>query len=183
MKLHDTIHLMASPDYKDRFLAEFWQLQIRKEKLDALIAKHEEGELDFTPSCPIPLLKDQSKVMQEYIEILNIRAEIEGISLLGRETEVEPDQCGTEDDPNLYAFWEAVRAACKEIVNEDCTTEAKKVTMGMFLTILRLNIETTLTAIGKAAVLAGKATGKLGAEKGRETVKDAEAETSESDEA
>lgn len=33
MKLKDTIKLMESDDYKDRFKAEYYQVKIRKEKL------------------------------------------------------------------------------------------------------------------------------------------------------
>lgn len=79
--LHDTIELMESSDYQDRFRAEYHQLRIRCEKLDAMIVKYEAGTLDFAPSCPIDLLKEQEKHMIEYLHAMKIRAEIEKISL------------------------------------------------------------------------------------------------------
>lgn len=39
MELKDTIDLMNSSDYKDRFKAEYWQVKIRLEKLRKMIAK------------------------------------------------------------------------------------------------------------------------------------------------
>lgn len=37
--LKDTISLMTSDDYKDRLLAEYWQLKIRHQKLQVAIAR------------------------------------------------------------------------------------------------------------------------------------------------
>lgn len=37
--LKDTVSLMASDDYKDRLLAEYWQLKIRHQKLQVAIAR------------------------------------------------------------------------------------------------------------------------------------------------
>lgn len=42
---------MNSVDYKDRFKAEYWQTQVRYEKLHAMIIKYEAGTLNFTPTC------------------------------------------------------------------------------------------------------------------------------------
>lgn len=81
MELKDTIELMNSSDYKDRFKAEYLQTKIRYEKLHAMIIKHEAGTLDFDPTCSIPLLVEQKRYMGEYLRCLEIRAEIEGINL------------------------------------------------------------------------------------------------------
>ena len=81
MELKDTIELMNSKDYKDRFKAEYYQLKIRYDKLDAMTVKYEAGTLDFTPDCSLELLKGQKRHMGEYIRHLRIRAEIEGIEL------------------------------------------------------------------------------------------------------
>lgn len=81
MELKDTIKLMQSSDYKDRFKAEYYQLEIRYYKLRNVIHKYEFGELDFELSCPIEMLKEQSDFMERYLRILELRAEIEGISL------------------------------------------------------------------------------------------------------
>lgn len=81
MDLKDTVELMNSEDYKERFKAEYVQAKIRYDKLDAMTVKYEAGTLDFTPSCPLELLKEQKKYMGNYIRTLRIRAEIEKIDL------------------------------------------------------------------------------------------------------
>ena len=47
-ELKDTIELMNSSDYKDRFKAEYYQLKIRYTKLHVMLVKLEAGKLDFT---------------------------------------------------------------------------------------------------------------------------------------
>lgn len=81
MELKDTIEMMNSPDYKERFKAEYHQLKIRYDKLDAMTVKYEAGTLDFTPNCSLELLKQQKMHMGCYLRCLKIRAEIEGIEL------------------------------------------------------------------------------------------------------
>lgn len=81
MELKDTVELMNSKDYKERFKAEYLQARIRYDKLDAMTVKYEAGTLNFTPSCPLELLKEQKKYMGNYIRTLKIRAEIEKINL------------------------------------------------------------------------------------------------------
>ena len=43
--------------------------------------KHDAGALDFKPSCPVDLLRGQAMTMGQYLEDLEIRAEIEKIDL------------------------------------------------------------------------------------------------------
>lgn len=81
MELKDTITLMNSEDYKDRFKAEYYQTKIRYEKLHKMLIKHSAGTLDFTPTCSIVTLENQKRYMGEYLKTLEIRAEIEGIEL------------------------------------------------------------------------------------------------------
>ena len=81
MKLEDTAHLMFSSNYKKRFCAEYYQLLIRLEKLNALIAKYNEHNLNFTLNCPIELLKAQSYAMQTYLYFLNERIKIEDVDI------------------------------------------------------------------------------------------------------
>lgn len=81
MELKDTVELMNSKDYKDRFKAEYLQAKIRYDKLDAMTVKYEVGTLNFTPNCSLELLKEQKKYMGNYIRTLRIRAEIEKIDL------------------------------------------------------------------------------------------------------
>lgn len=81
MELKDTVELMNSQDYKDRFKAEYYQTKIRKEKLSNLIIRQEEGQLPFTPTCPMWLLKIQETIMEHYLGVLEKRAKYEKINL------------------------------------------------------------------------------------------------------
>lgn len=81
MNLKETVSMMESADYKERFKAEYNQVKIRYDKLDEMTVKYEAGTLNFTPSCSLELLKEQKKYMGCYIRCLKIRAEIEGIDL------------------------------------------------------------------------------------------------------
>ena len=56
MELNDTIELMQSTDYKDRFKAEYHQLCIRREKLVDLLDRWNRSALEFQPNCPFDLL-------------------------------------------------------------------------------------------------------------------------------
>ena len=81
MKLIETTEMMNSTDYKERFRAEYYQLKIRKEGLANMLVKYKKGELSFKPNCSYGLLKEQELAMQEYMDLLEERAEIEGIQL------------------------------------------------------------------------------------------------------
>lgn len=81
MELKDTIELMNSSDYKDRFKAEYQQVKIRHEKLHKILVKWDAGTLDFEPTCSKALLMEQERYMREYIRCLETRAEIEGVDL------------------------------------------------------------------------------------------------------
>ena len=80
-ELADTINLMTSADYKERFLAEYMQVSIRKEKLGQMLAKYKAGALEFTPTCPYELLHKQLVFMDAYMMVLRERAALEDISL------------------------------------------------------------------------------------------------------
>lgn len=81
MELKDTIALMESEDFKDRFRAEYYQAKIRLEKLNVMLEKYKTGTLNFEPKCPYELLKAQADIMEHYKIGLEKRAEIEGIEL------------------------------------------------------------------------------------------------------
>lgn len=81
MELERLIELMKSEDYKDRFRAEYYQLEDRIDKLANMLEIYKAGTLDFTPSCSYELLNGQLKAMNEYLQYLAIRAEIEGIEI------------------------------------------------------------------------------------------------------
>jgi len=81
MDLKDTVELMLSEDYKERFKAEYYQTKIRYEKLHKMVVKYDAGTLDFDPSSDIDFLKLQASNMGQYLYCLEVRAEIEGIEL------------------------------------------------------------------------------------------------------
>ena len=81
MKLKDTIEMMNSADYKERFKAEYLQLEIRANGLRSMLKKYKDGTLTFKPSCSYDLLNGQLKSMEMYAQYLEERAEIEGIDL------------------------------------------------------------------------------------------------------
>lgn len=79
--INETKDLMTSADYKERFIAEYWQTKIRYEKLHNMVVQYEAGTLDFTPTCPLDLLKEQKSAMGKYLYCLEVRAQIEKINL------------------------------------------------------------------------------------------------------
>lgn len=80
MKLEDTVKLMTSTDYKDRFLAEYHQVKIRAEKLTETLKKDSQGLLNFALTSR-SLLEAQLKSMLEYQIVLEKRAKTEGIDV------------------------------------------------------------------------------------------------------
>ena len=79
--LNGTISLMQSSDYKERFIAEYYQTKIRYNKLHKTVVKYEANKLEYKPTCSIELLKQQLSHMGQYLYDLEVRAEIEGIEL------------------------------------------------------------------------------------------------------
>lgn len=83
-ELKETIPMMESEDYKERFRAEYWQAVIRYQKLDSMLEQCDFGAL--LPACPKSMLEKQLSIMWDYIEILRERAEQEGIELFKEDT-------------------------------------------------------------------------------------------------
>ena len=81
MNLKETVPMMESADYKERFKAEYLQLKIRMKGLSNMLKKYKEGTLTFKPSCSYDLLNGQLKSMEMYAQYLEERAEIENIEL------------------------------------------------------------------------------------------------------
>ena len=81
MELNETVEMMNSSDYKERFRAEYLQNVIRYEKLKAMLDKWDREELNFTPTCPRSTYNMQIKAMTDYIAVLEARAVMEGIEL------------------------------------------------------------------------------------------------------
>ena len=75
MELKETVELMNSEDYKERFAAEYHQVKIRYEKLKNFCNKIEVGEMlgkEVTKhDCPLELLREQQKYMGLYLSIIN----------------------------------------------------------------------------------------------------------------
>ena len=92
MELKNTIDMMNSTDYKERFKAEYYQTKNRYEKLKKLNTKIEAANLTKfnclskvvempKHDCPDDMLKEQQNIMGHYLHILEVRAEIENIEL------------------------------------------------------------------------------------------------------
>jgi hypothetical protein len=79
MKLSKTVEMMNSKDYKERFKAEYYQLENRCNGLKTMLEKWDNGTLEFTPTCPREIYDRQLKAMEDYAQVLDERAEIEGI--------------------------------------------------------------------------------------------------------
>lgn len=89
-ELKNTVVMMNSEDYKERFKAEYYQTKIRYEKLKAFNTKIEAArrteymETAITMpahDCPEGLLQEQQTIMGHYLHILELRAVIEGVEL------------------------------------------------------------------------------------------------------
>lgn len=79
--LKDTVELMNSEDYRDRFVAEYKQLVIRYKGLMNMLDKWDRGELNFEPTCPRSTYNMQIKAMTDYIAVLEERAVMEEVTL------------------------------------------------------------------------------------------------------
>lgn len=80
-ELKDTVEMMNSTDYKERFKAEYAQVVIRYQKLKAMLDKWDNGELNFNPTCPRSTYNMQIKAMTDYIAVLEARAVMEDVIL------------------------------------------------------------------------------------------------------
>ena len=91
VEMKDTIQMMNSDDYKERFKAEYYQTKARYEKLKAFNTRIEAanrtgyslGKRVEMPKhdCPDEILVQQQSVMGEYLRVLEVRAVIENIEL------------------------------------------------------------------------------------------------------
>ena len=81
MQLKDTVEMMNSEDFKERFKAEYYQLSIRLYGLTSMLYKWKNNMLDFETKCSKETLENQVIFMQGYMDILRLRAKIEEIDL------------------------------------------------------------------------------------------------------
>lgn len=77
--LNQTVELMISEDYKERFIAEYSQLCIRILKLERVFEEIKRGAFSFT--CSSKLLEAQLDIMKIYKATLETRAAREIITL------------------------------------------------------------------------------------------------------
>ena len=77
--LKDTVEMMLSDDYKERFKAEYWQLKIRHDKLQNMVNNWD--KLNFTPTCSYGTYQYQLIAMEDYMAILKMRATLEKVEL------------------------------------------------------------------------------------------------------
>ena len=80
-ELRDTIEMMNSEDYKERFKAEYYQVVIRYQKLKSMLDKWDNNQLEFTPTCPRSTYNMQITAMTDYIAVLEARAVMDGVEL------------------------------------------------------------------------------------------------------
>lgn len=81
MTLKNTVGMMCSDDYKERFRAEYAQLVNRYYGLCRMLEKWDNGALKFEPTCPRSTYNMQTKAMEDYIAVLEARAVMENIIL------------------------------------------------------------------------------------------------------
>ena len=68
-------------NYKQRFINEYVELKDKYIKLHKMLVKYDAGKLEFTPTCPIDMLRKQKSLIGEYLNILEVRAMIEDVEL------------------------------------------------------------------------------------------------------
>lgn len=68
-------------NYKQRFINEYVELKDKYIKLHKMLVKYDAGKLEFTPTCPIDLLRKQKSLMGQYLNVLEVRAVIEDVEL------------------------------------------------------------------------------------------------------
>lgn len=70
-ELKDTVDLMLSDNYEDRFMAELHQVRIRIDKLEKVLSCYDASKF----KTPKPLLQAQYEAMRSYETILKFRLE------------------------------------------------------------------------------------------------------------
>jgi hypothetical protein len=79
--LASTRDMMISPDYKERFKAEYIQLKNRFDGLKKMLDAWDDMKLDFIPPCPRSFYGEQVTYMEQYLRVLERRAKLEDIDL------------------------------------------------------------------------------------------------------
>lgn len=79
--LASTRNMMISPDYKERFVAEFTQDYNRYVGLRNMCERWDKGELDFVPTCPRSIYDMQLSSMEQKLAILLKRSHLEQVGI------------------------------------------------------------------------------------------------------
>ena len=74
------IRLLTSNDHVERFQGEYYFIERKLDRLDRLLYKWKNHELDFEPKTPRTILEMQAEQMRRYLETLDVRAKLEGIT-------------------------------------------------------------------------------------------------------
>lgn len=74
-------NLLASKDYKQRFIGEYHEVRNRAMKLDSFLDQYDLGDRGMSLDCPYALLNAQSNAMWTYLSVLETRAQMEQIDL------------------------------------------------------------------------------------------------------
>lgn len=87
-ELKETVALMESADYKERFAAEYYQLETRYLKLHNMCKKWDNKVLEFTPTCSRLTYERQLLAMERYLMVLIERAKVENV-MIAIDSEIE----------------------------------------------------------------------------------------------
>lgn len=79
MELKDTIDMMCSDKYEERFIAEYYQLKLRIEDLNRLLIECKEDKSTDGINFKYNLLSKQLSHMQKYAILMEARADFEDI--------------------------------------------------------------------------------------------------------
>lgn len=79
-ELAKTCEMMVSPDYKERFKAEYLQLKNRLNGLKRMLDAWDKGTLTFTPICPRGIYIEQVRGMELYLNVLTLRVSMEHVT-------------------------------------------------------------------------------------------------------
>ncbi len=80
-KIKEYSKLLASKDYKQRFVGEYLMIRDKADRLDNMLDAYYDNKLGFSPTCPIAVLEAQSNAMWTYLKVLEYRADLELIDL------------------------------------------------------------------------------------------------------
>lgn len=81
MKLNETVEMMNSTDYKERFKAEYYQIKTRIYVLQNILSAWDNDKLTFEPTCPRSTYDLQLKAMMEHKALLEMTAVMHNIHI------------------------------------------------------------------------------------------------------